>query len=253
MWSIIGGIVLVAWLIGTIKEHFKKKNEKESSREDGEFVGELPPIPKETMLDYDLHKVLSAEWLPSAMGTARKPITREYIRSMIVGEILLRVKPEAINPEALEFQGSYGLEKARKTFDDEVAALRKQVQERRTRIESVREIMAEHGISEEWILGNGALNPSPLNSPSTHAATIASMERLLATGNYSLKDFELYGQDFGNQLVAPSVEEISDRELDLLIKYKDRLVKRYLETPGIVAPPQLSEPPHPDEKYRPKQ
>ena len=112
MWTIIGGIVLVAWLIGTIKEHFKKKNEEASSREDGEFIGELPPIPKETMLDYDLHKVLSADLLPSAMGPDRKPITREYIRSMIVGEILLRVRPEAINPEALEFQGTDGLEKA---------------------------------------------------------------------------------------------------------------------------------------------
>ncbi len=253
MWSIIGGIVLVAWLIGTIKEHFKKKNEEASSVEDGEFIGELPPIPRESMLDYDLHKVLSADLLPSAMGPDRKPITREYIRSMIVGEILLRVRPEAINPEALEFQGTYGLEKARKTFEGEVAELRKQVQERRTRVESVRELMAEYGISEEWILGNGALSPSPLNSPSTHATTIASMERLLATGNYSLKDFELYGQDFGNQLAASSVEEISDREIDLMIKYKNRLIAKFLGSAGTVPPPSLSKPADPDEKYRPKQ
>jgi len=252
MWTIIGGIVLVAWLIGTIKEHFKKKNEEASRVEDDEFIGELPPIPKETTLDYDLYKVLSADLLPSGMGPAHKPVTRDYIRSMIVGEILLRVKPESINPEALEFQGTYGLEKARKTFDGEVTALRKQFQERRVRIESVREIMAENGISEEWILGNGALNTSPLDRPSTHASTIASMEKLIATGSYSLKDFELYGQDFGNQLAASSVEEISDRELDLMIKYKDRLITKFLGPVGTVPPPPIPETADPDEKYRPR-
>ena len=44
MWSIIGGIVLVAWLIGTIKEHFKKKNWEASSTEDGERTRHLEPV-----------------------------------------------------------------------------------------------------------------------------------------------------------------------------------------------------------------
>ena len=259
MWTIIGGIVLVAWLIGTIKEHFKKKNEEASSVEDGEFIGELPPIPRESMLDYDLHKVLSADLLPSAMGPDRKPITREYIRSMIVGEILLRVRPEAINPEALEFQGTYGLEKARKTFEGEVAVHRKYLAERKIRLEALLSVMDEYGISKEWILANGEFKPKPYDRPFVPFANpIGSITSSL---NMHQRNVEEYNRDsmltyknhvFGTPLPYSEFEKISDREIDLMIQYKDRLITKFLEPIDSSTPPPVPEIPHPDEKYRPR-
>jgi hypothetical protein len=260
MWSIIGGIVLVAWLIGTIKEHFKKKNEEASSTEDGEFIGELPPIPKETMLDYELHKVLSAELLPSAMGPAHKPITRDYIRSMIVGEILLRVKPEAIEPEALEFQGQLGFAQAKKTFDAEIEAHRKHLQARVTKVESVKEVMAEHGISDEWILLNGDFKakPYPERPFVPFANPIGSISSSLRMNQqqreqYSRDSMLTYNNhDFGTPLPYSSFNEIADRELDLMIQFKDRLIARFLAPAAESNPHPFPEPPHPDEKYRPR-
>jgi hypothetical protein len=259
MWTIIGGIVLVAWLIGTIKEHFKKKNEEASSVEDGEFIGELPPIPKESMLDYDLQKVLSAEWLPSGMGPDHRPHAREYIRSMIVGEILLRVKPEAINPEALEYQGTYGLEKARATFDAEVAVHRKYLEERKIRLEALQSVMDEYGISKEWILANGEFKPKPYDRPFVPFANpIGSITSSL---NMHQRNVEEYSRDsmltyknhvFGTPLPYSEFEKISDREIDLMIQYKDRLITKFLEPIDSSTPPPVPEIPHPDEKYRPR-
>jgi hypothetical protein len=259
MWSIIGGIVMVAWLIGTIKEHLKKKNEKASSGEDGEFIGELPPIPKESMLDYDLMKVLSAEWLPSGMGPDHRPHAREYIRSMIVGEILLRVKREAINPEALEYQGTYGLEKARSTFEAEVAAHRKYLEERKIRLEALQSVMDEYGISKEWILANGEFKPKPYDRPFVPFANpIGSITSSLNMHQRNLEEYSrdsmltYNNHDFGNPLPYSEFEKISDREIDLMIQFKDRLTARFLAPVEVQIPPPLSEAPHPDEKYRPK-
>ena len=255
MWNTIAIIIGAVWIISTIFEALNKRKEKAKDPEDGDFVGELPPIPNETKLDYDLHKVLSADQLPSAMGPAHKPITREYIRSMIVGEILLRVKPEAINPEALEFQGTLGLANARKAFDAEVAAHRKYLEERKIRLEALQSVMDEYGISKEWILANGEFKPKPYDRPFVPFANpIGSITSSL---NMHQRNVEEYNRDsmltyknhvFGTPLPYSEFEKISDREMDLMIKFKERLAARFL---GPVE--KEATPPDPDEKYRPKQ
>ena len=211
------------------------------------------------MLDYDLQKVLSAEWLPSGMGPDHRPHAREYIRSMIVGEILLRIKPEAINPEALEFQGTYGLEKARATFDAEVAIHRKYLAERKIRLEALQSVMDEYGISKEWILANGEFKPKPYDRPFVPFANpIGSITSSL---NMHQRNVEEYNRDsmltyknhvFGTLLPYSEFEKISDREIDLMIQYKDRLITKFLEPIDSSTPPPVPEIPHPDEKYRPR-
>jgi hypothetical protein len=252
MWNTIAIIIGAVWIISTILEALNKKKEKEKAADDVELVGELPPIPRESMLDYDLQKILSSEWLPSGMGPDRRPVAREYIRSMIVGEILLRVKREAINPEALEYQGTYGLEKARNTFDAEVAAHRKYLEERKTRLEALQSVMDEYGISKEWILANGEFKPKPYDRPFVPFANpIGSITSSL---NMHQRNLEEYSRDsmltyknhvFGTPLPYSEFEKISDREVDLMIQFKDRLIAKFLGPIETVTP-------HPDEKYRPR-
>jgi len=260
MWNTIAIIIGAVWIISTVLEALNKKKEKEKVSEDDEFVGELPPIPKESMLDYDLMKVLSAEWLPSGMGPDHRPHAREYIRSMIVGEILLRVKRESINPEALEYQGTYGLEKARSTFEAEVAAHRKYLEERKIRLEALQSVMDEYGISREWILANGEFKPKPYDRPFVPFAN--PIRSITSSLNMHQRNLEEYSRDsmltyknhdFGNPLPYSEFEKISDREIDLMIQFKDRLTAKFLAPVEVQIPPPLSEPTHPDEKYRPKQ
>lgn len=258
MWSIIGGIVLVVWLIGAISEYFKKKREEASSVDHDEFIGELPPIPKESMLDYDLYKVLSAELLPSGMGPDHKPITRDYIRSMIVGEILLRVKTEAINAEALEFQGHFGLAKAKQTFEAEIEAHRIHLQARASKIEAIQGIMNEYGISKEWILANGEFKPKPYDRPFVPFANpIGSITSSLNMHQRNLEEYSkdsiltYKNHDFGTPLPYSEFEKISDREIDLMVQFKDRLTTKFFATVGGPNPPPVPEAPHTDKKYRP--
>ena len=57
---------------------------------------------------------------------------------------------------------------------------------------------------------------------------------------------------FGTPLPYSEFEKISDREIDLMIQFKDRLTAKFLDPVEVQNPQPLPEPPHPDEKYRPK-
>ncbi len=210
-------IIAIAWIIGSIVLYLKKRKEEPYVAHEEEFE---PPPAKESRLDYN------------------------DIRRMVVGEILLRVKTEAMNPDVLEFQGSYGLEEARKKFDTEMDSHRKHLQDKKLNLESLKRILDAHGISEQWILENGEFNPKPY--PSYPIYEPRTKDQYEWDSMFTKKN-----HDFGSPLHYPSLDKIPNHKVENMIKFKERLILKFQGPEKKVSPPPLPEPMDPDEKYRP--
>ena len=253
MWTIIGFVIAGLWIVGSIIDYVKKKNSESNTEDDDEFSENLlPPLSEDTKLDYNIHRVLSSNGLP---GMDREySVARKYIRDMIVGEILLRVSASSINPETLEIRDEYAMSLAKKTFDREIEQHRQLLQERTSKVEVIREIMNENGISEEWLLSNGEFKAKPYGKPHLivpdSAAMIIRARELEEYSKDSIFTYKHHG--FGNALPYSNFDEISDKELNLMIQFKDRLIAKFLESVDGSYPRQFPKTQDLWDKYRPK-
>jgi hypothetical protein len=236
MFTVIGVILIGIFIISSIIEYLKKNNLKTKGMDPDDLPVNLPSLSKETKLDYDIHRVLSSDLLYSGVGPGSNSATRAYIRNMIVEEIMLRVKPEYLKPEFLE-------EKTQKQKEI--------LEKKKPLLEAIRKIIADNGISEEWLLKNGGFEKAPYRLPEISAGDIKLAGdqlsdvlrwRQLQELKYEREAFATYTHHaFGNELPYSLLEEVPDKDLELMIKYKDRLITKFNSAPE----------PKADDKYRP--
>ena len=226
MFTAIGLTLIGTFIISSIVEFLKKNNLKAKSMDPDDLPVNLPSLSKETTLDYEVHRVLSSDLLYSGVGPGSKSVTRAYIRNMIIEEIMLRVKPEYLKPEFLE---------------DKAQKQKEILEKKKPLFEAIRKIMTDNGISEDWMLKNGGFEKAPYKLPEISAEDIKLAGdklsdvlrwRQLQGLKYEREAFATYTHhSFGNELPYSSLEEVPDKDLELMIKYKDRLITKFKSPP----------------------
>lgn len=190
-------VMLAVALFGTF---FKKK---ESVEQEEESALDIPIDPKE-LLEIQIAKSINGSGL-----------VRSTLRRLIASEIKARVSDTALDPNAFLPSESWDYNRSKRElledqlrFEREGTVEERLEKERQRMIGTVRQILQENNISEDWILQNGRE---------------ATTTRMIQGPCNTLNNFT--STSFGHSLECKSLEAASHLELDRLISRKADILR----------------------------
>ena len=167
--------------------------------------------------------------------------TKELIRGMITDEIAFRVSAHALNPEILKLRDLPTGSSARGAFEVELNRQQKIDDERKSRTEALKAFLREHRISDSWFMSSGMFKASLPELPSVSEVKLdpelhfdlffhslearADIQRECVTTHKHHR--------FGNAIPCASIDELSDKDLDMILKFKDKLLEFFKQSQNV--------------------
>jgi hypothetical protein len=245
--SIVSAFVALLAIVGfvTIREQFKewwiKRRElkaKENETFDPEtYEPELPQSSEMEVLDTKVQKLLTENIERNVLGPSvtGESYTRASLRFMIAEEIAFRVKREALNPDLEKLRPVHDGASARSEFSRRLQMQEERDAKRAAKVAELQKILLRNRIPYDWVLKNGNFEAKPPHlpfsvppslgrgGPSTLSGTLLQHEKRCRQIEYEcMMSFKHH--KFGGELPCSSIDEISDRDIDILLQHKDALI-----------------------------
>ena len=238
--------LLALFGLGQFVEAFKAWRTKRRAAQDEEdtsfdpetYEPQLPPLSEMAVLDGKVYHLLTDKIEHDPFrGDKSEAYTKQVIRRMIIDEIAFRVRCEALNPDPSRLRSTPSGSSAKEAFDEAFQKQEELDAKRRSKVEAVKQLLQEHEIPAEWLVRNGSFKAKlpelpPLQLPKTlnPAINMGDIMRARAAAtrvdSYDVLMTYKYHQ-FGNALSCESIEDMDDRDLELLIQFKDKLIELY--------------------------